>query len=70
MMENYSSMEFVHPDDRYEIYERAQRRFKGERIPSMYPYRIVCKNGSVKWVEVNTEVMNTPTSSMVRGTRF
>ncbi len=47
-------MKFVHPDDRDAIYERVQRRFQGELIPRMYPYRIVCKNGSVKWVEVNT----------------
>lgn len=50
----YHSMEFVHPEDRAVIYDRAQRRFRGELIPSLYPYRIVCKNGSVKWVEVNT----------------
>jgi len=51
-------MEFIHPDDRDVIYDRYVRRFRGEIIRSVYPHRIVCKNGDVKWIEVNTVMIS------------
>ena len=46
-------LEFVHPDDREIIHERHQRRLRGEVIPNMYPFRIVGRDGSIQWIEVN-----------------
>lgn len=47
-------MEFVHPDDRPMIYERALKRMRGERVPNLYPHRTLDKWGNIKWIEVNS----------------
>jgi len=46
-------LEFIHPDDRDMVVERHLRRLKGEELPHMYPFRIVDKEGDIKWVEIN-----------------
>ncbi len=43
----------IHPDDRAMVVERYQRRSKGEDIPSRYAFRLLSKDGSTKWVEIN-----------------
>ncbi len=47
-------MEFVHPDDRPMIYERALKRMRGEKVPNLYPHRTLDKWGNIKWIEVNS----------------
>jgi PAS domain S-box-containing protein len=44
--------EFIHPDDRTMVLERHMKRLKGEEAPETYPYRIITRDGSMKWVEV------------------
>ena len=46
-------IEFIHPDDRDLVTERNLRRLKGDNVPSVYSYKIVDREGAVKWVEVN-----------------
>jgi PAS domain S-box-containing protein len=46
-------LEFIHPDDRDMVLERHLRRLKGDELPYMYPFRIVDKEGDIKWVEIN-----------------
>ena len=48
-----SFIEFIHPDDRDMVIDRHIRRMKGEEIPHLYSFRIVHRNGNVKWVELN-----------------
>lgn len=50
-------IEFVHPDDRFMILERHVKRMRGEELPSRYEFRIVTDNGSTKWVEVDSVVI-------------
>ena len=44
--------EFIHPDDAKFVFERHMRRQQGEKVPDVYPYRVITKEGLVKWVEV------------------
>ncbi len=46
-------IEFIHPDDRDMVTERNLRRLRGDNVPSVYSYKIVDKEGIVKWVEIN-----------------
>jgi diguanylate cyclase (GGDEF)-like protein/PAS domain S-box-containing protein len=49
-----SFIEFIHPDDRGMVIDRHIRRMKGEEIPHLYSFRIIHRDGNVKWVELNT----------------
>ncbi len=44
--------EFIYPDDSAMVFERHMKRLKGEEVPDVYPYRVVTRDGSIKWVEV------------------
>ena len=46
--------EFIHPDDREMVLDRQLRRAKGEKLPGRYPFRIVTKDGTNKWVEIDS----------------
>ncbi len=43
----------IHPDDRARAVDRYRRRMLGEPVEQHYGFRIVCKDGAVKWVEVS-----------------
>jgi two-component system cell cycle sensor histidine kinase/response regulator CckA len=45
--------EFIHPEDRGIVGERYLKRLKGEPIPDVYPFRVIDKQGNIKWVEIN-----------------
>ena len=49
---NFSNL--IYPDDRKLILEREKARKKGKRLPPVYSFRILTKNGNTKNVEVNT----------------
>ena len=44
--------DLIHPDDRAMVLERHMKRLKGEKDPETYPYRVITRDGSIKWVEV------------------
>ncbi len=44
-------IEFVHPDDRERVTEIHVKRFNGEQVPAAYEFRIVDKQGNMKWLE-------------------
>ena len=46
-------LEFVHPDDRDMVGERYLRRLKGDMTQSRYAFRLINKDGSTKWVEID-----------------
>lgn len=46
-------VEFIHPEDRVMVYTNHQKRLRGEEVPSSYEFRIVDKEGDVKWVELH-----------------
>ncbi len=44
---------FVHPEDRKTLSERHRKRLEGEYVPALYPFRIIDRDGGIKWVEIN-----------------
>jgi PAS domain S-box-containing protein len=46
-------MEFIHPEDRNMVFQRHIKRLKGEELTHIYPFRIVTKDGEIKWLEIN-----------------
>ncbi|MCA1960813.1 MAG: PAS domain S-box protein [Desulfomonile sp.] len=51
-------LNFIHPDDREGMRERHAKRLRGETIPQRYAFRIVTKNGEVKWVEIESVLVS------------
>lgn len=52
-LDEFRTMDFwdiVHPDDKEMIRERGLKRQKDETAPSRYEFKIITKNGMVKWV--------------------
>ena len=49
---------FIHPDDREMVIDRHRRRLKGESLPSTYVFRINRKDGSIRWTELSTVVID------------
>jgi PAS domain S-box-containing protein len=50
--------EFIHPDDRNMVLERHKRRVKGENFSTRYEFRILAKDGSIKWVELDSVMVD------------
>ena len=46
-------VDFIHPDDRNKVYDTYLKRIKGEEIPSIHSYRIIHKDGTIRWAERN-----------------
>jgi two-component system, NarL family, sensor histidine kinase UhpB len=46
-------MEFIHPDDRGMVSVNYAKRMKGEKVPENYLFRVVSKDGVVKWMEIS-----------------
>ena len=47
-------IDFIHPDDRDMVIDRHFRRLKGEDIPRRYSFRLIYKDGGVRWVDLDT----------------
>lgn len=52
-----SFLDFVHPADRAIITERYMLNLRGETVPQLYDYRILHKNGDIRWVSINGTLM-------------
>ena len=47
----------IHPNDREMVLDRHRRRLSGENLPSTYSFRIVRKDGQLRWVQLNTALI-------------
>jgi PAS domain S-box-containing protein len=45
--------EFIHPDDRSMVRERHLSRIKGDKVQPRYVFRLMARNGKIKWVEID-----------------
>ena len=50
--------EFIHPDDRGMVVERHLRRLKGDVFQTRYAFRLVTRDGSIKWVEIGAVLID------------
>jgi two-component system, cell cycle sensor histidine kinase and response regulator CckA len=50
--------ELVHKDDCDLVFKRFQKRLKGEKVPDAYSFRLIAKSGELKWVNINSVVIN------------
>jgi PAS domain S-box-containing protein len=50
--------EFIHPDDRGMVVERYLRRIKGDEVQTLYAFRLMARDGSIKWVEINAVLID------------
>ena len=51
-------VEFVHSDDQEMVFERHLRRLKGDKVPYVYPFRIIDKQSNIKWLEINAVLIS------------
>lgn len=48
-----SFVKFIYPDDQEMVMERHLKKLKGEELPHPYSFRIIDKEGNIKWLEIN-----------------
>ncbi len=48
-----SFVDYIHPDDQAMVLDRHVKRIAGETVPDSYEFKIICKDGSIKWVSLN-----------------
>jgi two-component system, NarL family, sensor histidine kinase UhpB len=46
-------IEFIHPDDRAMVLGNYAKRMKGEEVPGNYSFRVVTKDGVIKWLDLS-----------------
>ncbi|MBU0460980.1 MAG: PAS domain S-box protein, partial [Nanoarchaeota archaeon] len=52
-LKSKSFVDFIHPDDRRMVMGRYIRRLMGFKVPSVYAFRVIHKNGTVKWCQIS-----------------
>jgi PAS domain S-box-containing protein len=50
--------EFVHPEDRERVVADHLKILSGESVPEVYAFRIVRKDGAIRWLEVNAVLIS------------
>ena len=53
-----SFIEFIHPDDRQMLVGNHLKRLQGIELPHIYDFRILDKEGNIKWLEINAALIN------------
>jgi PAS domain S-box-containing protein len=48
-----SFLEYIHPDDREMVTEHHRKRLAGEEVPRPYYFRMIGRNGDVRWIQNN-----------------
>jgi PAS domain S-box-containing protein len=51
-------IEFIQPDDRAMVGERYLERLRGEGFESRYAFRLITKNGDIRWLELGAALIN------------
>ena len=48
----------IHPDDRLRFFGNFRKRIEGENIPVQDEYRVVCKDGTIKWMSIYSSLID------------
>jgi len=51
-------IDFIHEADRELVMDRHIRRLRGEELPRRYAFRIIHRDGGIRWVELNAVVIH------------
>ncbi len=51
-IESATFADFIHPEDRQMVVERHLMRLAGEDVPNSYRFRVINKDGAVRWIEL------------------
>lgn len=62
--------EIVHPDHREFVRERGEARLRRETIPSRYEFKILRKDGGVRWIDFSAGIFKPNGSTSAIGTAF
>lgn len=54
---NLAFDKLIHKDDREMVVDFYSRRLQGQNLSSNYEFRIILKDGSVKWTELNVKII-------------
>ncbi|HSI52733.1 MAG: PAS domain S-box protein [Ramlibacter sp.] len=49
-------IEFIHADDRDRVLGNHMRRLKGEAVENHYQFRVIHRNGDIRWLEISAVV--------------
>lgn len=49
-------IEFIHPDDREFVLNNHMRRLRGEPVENHYQFRVIHRNGDIRWLEISAVV--------------
>jgi PAS domain S-box-containing protein len=49
--------EFIHPEDSAKVLDHYKKRVSGEEVPTSYVFRIMTRDGFVKWVEIHVALI-------------
>jgi len=49
--------DFIHPEDRELIFSRHRERLNGGSVPTSYSFRIVRKDGDIRWVSISVAII-------------
>jgi len=49
---------FIHSDDRAMVVENHMKRLRDEAVPARYAFRLIAKDGSIKWVEISAVLID------------
>ncbi len=60
--------EVVHPEDRELVKQRGMRRLSGEELPYSYEFKVLRKDGKVRWVEFVADRINIKGKKLALGT--
>ena len=52
LINNPASFDFIYPDDREMVIDNQMKKLKGAKVPEVYPFRAVAKDGGIVWVEI------------------
>jgi PAS domain S-box-containing protein len=55
---NLNFIETIHPDDREDIIKRIKLRYSGNKDHIPYESRVITKDGSIKWIEADSNLIN------------
>ncbi len=59
--------EVVHPAFKDLVYERGYKRVEGNRIKSVYDFKIITKNGDERWIEISSVRVSLKKKNIVIG---